>query len=67
MKVSDYIAAMKAGMAYTGVTRRELAKAMGIHYDTLGRKLRQEEPLTLPEMVAADRVIKWSAFMGGTR
>lgn len=65
MKVADYIAAIKAGMAFTGVSRRELAKAMGIHYDTLGRKLRQEEPLTLPEMVAADRVVKWSAFMGG--
>lgn len=65
MKEKDYIAAMKAGMAYTGVTRKELAKAMGIHYDTLGRKMRGEEPLTLPEMVAADRVVKWSAFMGG--
>lgn len=63
MTEKSYIAAIKAGMAYTGVTRMELAKALGIHYDTLGRKLRQQEPILLSEMVIADRIVRWSDFI----
>ena len=59
------IAAIMAGLAYTGVTRRELAKKMGMHYDTLNRKLRMEQHFDLPELEAADRAVKWSAHIGG--
>lgn len=59
------IAAIKAGLAYTGVTRKELADRLGMHYDTLNRKLRMEQHFDLHELEAADRAVKWSAFIGG--
>lgn len=65
MTERDYIAAIRAGMAYTGVTRRELAAKLGMHYDTLNRKLRQEKHFDLQEMEAADRAVRWSAHIGG--
>ena len=65
MTERDCIAAIKAGMAYTGVTRRELAAKLGMAYDTLNRKLRQEKHFDLLEMEAADRAVRWSAHIGG--
>ena len=61
---ATYAKAIKAGLAYTGVTREELARKMGIHIDTLGRKLRDPGGLTLRELEAADRAVRWTAFMG---
>ena len=61
---TTYARAIKAGLAYTGVTREELARKMGIHIDTLGRKLKDPGGLTLRELEAADKTIRWSAFMG---
>ena len=60
----DYSRAIKAGLAYTGQTRNELAVRIGVHPVTLGRKLRNPGSLTLAELIAADKEIHWSAFMG---
>lgn len=54
--------AIRAGMAYTGHTQADLALKMGISEDTLRRKLRRPEGLTLGELIAADRAVRWTAF-----
>ena len=59
----DYSRAIKAGLAYTGQTRDELAMKMDIHPCTLGRKLRNPETLTVADLIAAEKAIHWSAFM----
>jgi len=64
-KAETYSKAIKAALAYTGQTREELARKMGCHVDTLGRKLRSPGTLTLAELIAADKAIKWSHFIGG--
>lgn len=63
MKEKDCIRAIEAGMAFTGVTRHELAKKMGIHYETLNRKLRMEKPFTLAEILIADNEVRWTEHM----
>ncbi len=63
MTERECLAAINAGMAFTGVTRRELAKKMGIHYDTLNRKLRMEKPFTLAEILIADNEVRWTEHM----
>lgn len=62
-KAEQYARAIKAGLAYTGTTRRELARKMGLHYDTLGRKLKDPAGFTLRDLEKADRAVRWSAFM----
>lgn len=64
-KAETYARAIKAGLAFTGTSREELAKRMGINIDTLGRKLKNPGGLTLRELDAADRAVRWTAFMGG--
>lgn len=54
--------AIKAGMGYTGHTQNELAHKMGISEDTLRRKLRRPESLTLGDLIAADKAVRWTAF-----
>ena len=66
-KAEVYARAIKAGMAYTGVTRQELADRIGIHLDTLGRKLKDPGGFTVRELEAADRAVRWTAFIGGGR
>lgn len=62
-KAEHYARAIRAGLAYTGTTRRELAAKMGLHYDTLGRKLKHPEGFTLSDLEKADRAVRWTAFM----
>lgn len=64
-KAETYSSAIKAALAYTGRSREELARKMGIHVDTLGRKLKRPGSLTLDELIAADNAVKWSQFIGG--
>ncbi len=64
-KAETYGRAIRAGLAFTGWTQAELAQRLGIHEDTLGRKLKNPGSLTLAELIAADRAVKWTAFMGG--
>lgn len=66
-KAETYSRAIKAALAYTGQTREELATKMDIHPKTLGRKLRRPGTFTLDDLIAADRAVKWTAFMGGMR
>ena len=66
-KPEVYAAAIRAGMAYTGQKQSDLAKRMGIHTDTLGRKLRNPRTFTLGDLIAADNAIKWTKHIqGGT-
>lgn len=68
MKEKDYIAAIKAGLAYTGITRRELADRLDMNYYTLNRKLKMErQHFSLDEMERADTVIRWSKHLGGAK
>lgn len=60
MTEQDFTAAILAGLAYTGMTRRMLADRLGINYNTLNMKLRREKHFTVPELVAADHAVKWS-------
>lgn len=59
-----YARMIKAAMAFTGQTQEELAKRMGIHKDTLGRKLRMPRTFTLGDLIEADRAIGWTKFGG---
>lgn len=58
-----YARRIKAAMAYTGQTRAELAQRMGIHEDTLGRKLRKPRTFTLGDLIAADEAVGWTHIM----
>ena len=58
-----YANAIRAAMAYTGQTQSELARRMGIHEDTLGRKLRKPRTFTLGDLIAADNAIGWKKIM----
>lgn len=62
MNAAETARAIRAGMAYTGNTQSELAYKMGISEDTLRRKLRRPETLTLGELIAADKAVRWTAF-----
>lgn len=63
MNANEVRRAIRAGMGYTGHTQRELAQKMGISEDTLRRKLRRPEGLTLGELIAADMAVRWTAFV----
>lgn len=62
-KAEVYARAIRAGMAYTGQKQSDLAKRMGIHEDTLGRKLRNPRTFTLGDLIEADNAVKFSRFM----
>lgn len=63
-KAETYANAIRAAMAYTGQTQSELARRMGIHEDTLGRKLRKPRTFTLGDLIAADEAVGWTHIMG---
>lgn len=67
MEKAEIGRALKAGMAYSGTSRRELSRVMGIHVDTLGKKLKDPSTLTVAQLIAADKAIRWTAFMEGQR
>ena len=58
----NYAKAIRAALAYTGQTQAELAQRMGIHEDTLGRKLRRPGTFTLSELIDANRAVKFEKF-----
>lgn len=60
----NYARAIRAALAYTGQTQAELAQRMGIHEDTLGRKLRKPRTFTLGDLIAADEAVGWTHIMG---
>ena len=62
-----YAKAIKAALAYSGQSRGELARRMGIHYETLGRKLRSPETFTLGELTKADRILRFTQFIGDSK
>ena len=62
-KAENYARAIRAALAYTGQTQAELAHRMGIHEDTLGRKLRRPGTFTVDELIDADRAVKFERFM----
>lgn len=66
-KAETYARAIKAALAYTGQTREDLSRRMGIHLDTLGRKLRRPSTFTLGDLIEADKVIHFTQFLGGTK
>lgn len=59
----NYAIAIRAALAYTGQTRAELAQRMGMHEDTLGRKLKRPGTFTVDELIDADRAVKFERFM----
>lgn len=59
----NYARAIRAALAYTGKTQAELAQRMGMHEDTLGRKLRRPVTFTVSELIDADRAVKFERFM----
>ncbi len=63
----NHARAIRAALAYTGWTQKELADAMEINEDTLGRKLRRPETLTLRDLIMADLAVRWSAHMQEAR
>lgn len=64
-RAEAYSRAIRAGMAYVGMSQEKLAARMGIHPDTLGRKLKRPGTLTLDELIAADGAVCWTAFVQG--
>lgn len=66
-KAETYAKAIKAALAYTGQTREGLSARMGIHPDTLGRKLRRPRTFTLGDLIEADKTIHFTQFLGGTK
>lgn len=58
-----YAAAIKAAMSFTGQTQAQLAKRMGIHEDTLGRKLKSPRTFTLGDLIEADKAIRFTKIM----
>ena len=62
-----YADAIRAAMAGARCSREKLAGYMGIHEDTLGRKLRNPGTLTLKDLIAADLAIKWTGYLRGGR
>lgn len=62
MKAASVRQAIIAAIAYTGHTQAELAYQMGISEDTLRRKLRRPERLTLGDLEKADKAVRWTAF-----
>ncbi len=62
-KAEDYARAIRAALAYTGQTQAELAQRMGIHEDTLGRRLKRPGTFTVSELIDADRAVKFERFM----
>ena len=62
-KAETYAKAIKAALAYSGQNRGELARRIGIHLDTLGRKLRRPETFTLGDLIRADREIRFTQFI----
>lgn len=62
-KAEEYARAIRAALAYTGQTRAELAQRMGMHEDTLGRKLKRPGTFTVSELIDADLAVKFERFM----
>lgn len=62
-KAEAYASALLAALAYTGQTRSELARRMGIHEDTLGRKLRNPRDFKLGELIDADAAVGWERML----
>lgn len=62
-KAEEYAKAIRAALAYTGQTQSDLARRMGIHEDTLGRKLRKPRTFTLGDLIAADNAVGFSKIM----
>lgn len=62
-KAEVYANAIRAALAYTGQTQSDLARRMGIHEDTLGRKLRRPRTFTLGDLIEADKAIGWKKIM----
>ena len=62
MRPIEYSRAILAAMVYTGHTREDLAREIGISADTLSRRLKRPECFTVRELEAADRAIKWRKF-----
>lgn len=58
-----YANAIRAAMAFTGQTQHDLARRMGIHEDTLGRKLKSPRTFTLGDLIEADRAVKFERFL----
>lgn len=65
-KAEMYASAIRAAMAFSGQTQQDLARRMGIHEDTLGRKLRNPRTFTLGDLILADNAVKWTKHMEGT-
>lgn len=64
-RAETYARAIRAAMAFSGQTQQDLAKRMGIHEDTLGRKLRMPRTFTLGDLIEADKAVKFTRFMEG--
>ena len=64
-KAEMYASVIRAAMAFSGQTQQDLAKRMGIHEDTLGRKLRMPRTFTLGDLIEADKAVKFTRFMEG--
>lgn len=62
-KAEEYARAIRAALAYTGKTQAELAARMGMHEDTLGRKLKRPGSFTVEELINADRAVMFERFM----
>lgn len=67
MEKAEIGRALKAGLAYTGMSRMELSRIMGIHVDTLGKKLKDPSSLTVAQLLAAEKAIKWTHFLEVTK
>lgn len=64
-RAETYARAIRAAMAFTGQTQQDLAKRMGIHEDTLGRKLKKPRTFTLGDLIEADKAVMFMRFMEG--
>lgn len=64
-RAENYARAIRAAMAFTGQTQQDLAKRMGIHEDTLGRKLKKPRTFTLGDLIEADKAVMFMRFMEG--
>ena len=64
-RAENYARAIRAAMAFTGQTQQDPAKRMGIHEDTLGRKLKKPRTFTLGDLIEADKAVMFMRFMEG--
>ena len=62
-KPEVYARAIRTAMTGSGQKQSDLAKRMGIHEDTLGRKLKNPRTFTLGDLILADDAVKWTKYM----